>query len=353
MMRCHYITPLHTATPCLSYFIIVRISTRVEGEEEADQELDIFTPMTTDPGEEPNFVSILMREGVRRRGGVRAGSASSQMTSRHIVTSEPSREMQLRNHVVTTPCERMEVRLDLGEEAEESSVVLAVLTFTGTGILTVQPDFNWSGRPYRLEVGGREALEYSIIHTSTDMDQDTMIKEAMLQNEVYARHNQLQQAEVGDNFEMPPAGMFRLHLRGEIVSAEGFEFSCLYLTWVLELPPGWTAAEDTALQGVTQRCHTRGDSRGEDVAHFSLPLEADLFFCINSLDEDKEVLPRWPQLLVEVVSVDHWARYRVEGYGHTVLPSHPGHHNIQVTHRYRGGGLQQNWNFRLIPGGQL
>ena len=71
MMGCHYITPLHTATPCLSYFIIVRISTRVEGEEEADQELDIFTPVTSNPAEEPNTVALLMREGVRRRGVTR------------------------------------------------------------------------------------------------------------------------------------------------------------------------------------------------------------------------------------------------------------------------------------------
>ena len=83
----------------------------------------------------------------------------------------------------------------------------------------MKPDFNWSGIAYRLEVEGREVLEYLVEHASPDMDYDTMIKEAVLQNEVYARHNQLQQSEVGDNFEMPPAGMFRLHLAGEIVSA--------------------------------------------------------------------------------------------------------------------------------------
>ena len=66
------------------------------------------------------------------------------------------------------------------------------------------------------------------------------------------------------------------------------------------------------------------------MAHFSFPLEADLFFSINSLDTDKEVLPRWPQLLLEVVSVDSWSRYRVEGYGHTVLPYQPGHHHLTV-----------------------
>ena len=124
----------------------------MEGEDE-EEELDVFTQLTTDPGEEPNVVSLLMREGVRRRGVVRqAGSASfDQRISRNIVTSEPSREMQLRTHVVTSPMERMEVRVDLNPDGEEEHlVVLVSLTFTGN-VLTVQPDFSWSGRPYRSE----------------------------------------------------------------------------------------------------------------------------------------------------------------------------------------------------------
>ena len=198
----------------------LRISTKVEGENE-EEELDVFTQMTTDPGEEPNVVSLMMREGVRRRGVSRVSSASHEkMISRNIVTSEPSREVQLRNHVVTSPMETMEVRVDLNAEGgEEHLVVLATLTFTGNNVLTVQPDFNWSGRPYRLEVEGQEVLEYWLEHCSSHLDYESQLRETMVQNEVFARHNQLQQAEVGDNFEMPPAGMFRLHLAGEIVSA--------------------------------------------------------------------------------------------------------------------------------------
>ena len=305
----------------------------MEGEQEGE-ELDIFSPVTSDPHEEPNFVSILMREGVRRRGVTRAGSGSSGhvVTRGNIVTTEPTREMQLRNHVVTTPLETMQVLVDINTEEgsdTEQSVVLCTLTYSG-GVLTVQPDFNWSARPYRLEVEGREVLEYSVEHISMDQDYDCMIKEAMLQNEVYARYNQLQQAEVGDNFEMPPAGMFRLHLNAEIVSAKQFEFDCLYVNYLIDLPPGWTAGEDAVLQGATQKCFTAADLRGDDVAHFSCPVETDLFFSINTLDVDREVLPRWPQLLIEVVSVDTWSRYRVEGYGHTVIPSHPGHHHINI-----------------------
>ena len=86
--------------------MFLRISTKVEGEE-GEEELDIFSPMTTNPNEEPNIVSILMREGVRRRGVTRPSSASSPPPTRNIVTTEPTREMQLKNHVVTTPIETM------------------------------------------------------------------------------------------------------------------------------------------------------------------------------------------------------------------------------------------------------
>ena len=281
----------------------------MEGEQEEDGELDIFTPVTSNPNEEPNHVSILMREGVRRRGVTRAGSASSShVNTRNIVTTEHvSRDLQLRNHVVTTPVETMEIRVDINtaDDGEEQSVVLCVLTLAGD-VLSVKPDFSWSARPYRLEMEGRQVLEYTLEHCSPDMDYDTQIKEAMLQNEVYARHNQLQQAEVGDNFEMPPAGMFRLHLCGEIFSAGRFEYDCLYVSYVLDLPPGWTAGENTVLQGVTQKCYTNEN----DVSYFSFPVEADLFFSINTLDINKEIFPRWPQLLLEVVSVDYWSRYR-------------------------------------------
>ena len=53
-------------------------------------------------------------------------------------------------------------------------------------------------------------------------------------------------------------------------------------------------------------------------------------FSINQLDANKELIPKWPQLLVEVVSVDYWSRYRIEGYGHTALPTDPGYHTLHI-----------------------
>ena len=49
---------------------------------------------------------------------------------------------------------------------------------------------------YRLEVEGQEVLEYWVDHCSSDLDYESQLRETMVQNEVFARHNQLQQAEV-------------------------------------------------------------------------------------------------------------------------------------------------------------
>ena len=87
------------------------------------------------------------------------------------------------------------------------------LEYSGNNVVTIQPDFSWSGRPYRsvltitiiisisiiidrrLEVEGQPMLdmEYWVEHSSSKVDYKTQLKE-----------------------------MFRLHLAGEIVSTEMF-----------------------------------------------------------------------------------------------------------------------------------
>jgi len=268
-----------------------KISTKVEGEE-GDAEIDVFSPLTTNPREEPNQVSMMMREGVRRRGVTRAGSAPPpEPPSRNLVTEEPSREQQLRTRVITTPIETMEVRFDLGtgsrdeegstEEKDSKLVTLCTLTYSGNRLLTIHPDFCWSGRPYRLEVEGHEGLQYWLEHCSSQGD--SLQREPKLVGEVYARQSQIHQAEVGEDFEMPPPGMFRLHLAAEIVKAAGFEYDNLAVNYLVALPPGWEAGEGSDLVGSTQHCYTGANEKGEDVAHFSLPITADLFFNINQV----------------------------------------------------------------------
>ena len=193
-----------------------------------------------------------------------------------------------------------EVRFDIGQQSsdeENQSVVLCVVKYGGNGVLEMVPDFTWSHRPYRLEVeGSREVHEYWLEHASPAISYDQQLRETLMLNEVYTRHSQIQLAEVGDDFEMPPAGMFRLHVAGEIVSAADYEYRDLVVNFLLDLPPGWAAGPDSQLSGLTQKCTAVADETGRDVAHFSFPFEADLFFNINQLDADRDILPGWPQV---------------------------------------------------------
>ena len=91
----------------------------------------------------------------------------------------------------------------------------------------------------------------------------------------------------------------------------------LAVNYLVALPPGWEAGEGSDLVGSTQHCYTGGslasqkrqdnnvsieyiantlgqqtdyllintgaNEKGDDVAHFSLPITADLFFNINQV----------------------------------------------------------------------
>ena len=85
-----------------------KIFTRVEGEaDEEDNEAE--ENVTTNPEEEPSFLSLMMREGMRRRGAAMrpVSSAPASIPTRNIVTHEPTRELQLKNHIISTPIQTM------------------------------------------------------------------------------------------------------------------------------------------------------------------------------------------------------------------------------------------------------
>lgn len=65
------------------------------------------------------------------------------------------------------------------------------------------------------------------------------------------------------------------------------------------------------------------------MAHFSYPFTFEASFLHE--DESAEALPAWPVLYCEVLSLDFWQRYRVEGYGAVVLPATPGSHTLTLS----------------------
>ncbi|MEE6468934.1 hypothetical protein FKM82_008430 [Ascaphus truei] len=86
----------------------------------------------------------------------------------------------------------------------------------------------------------------------------------------------------------------------------------------------WSSPAFQELSGVTQSCKTKTHGR-ESVAYFCYPFSFEVFL---SEEVESEDVPQWPVLYFEVLSLDFWQRYRVEGYGSVVLPETPGMHTI-------------------------
>lgn len=113
---------------------------------------------------------------------------------------------------------------------------------------------------YCSQVGHNQVLEYWIEHASTNIEHDDELRESLMLNEVYSRHAQLRQNEVGNLFEMPTRRTFRMVVNGEIVSAKNFcEASKFFIHYFIDIPTGWTSRNlDDDQNGMTQTCTTSG-----------------------------------------------------------------------------------------------
>lgn len=54
--------------------------------------------------------------------------------------------------------------------------------------------------------------------------------------QLYSRHSQYLSSLVGSEFELPPLGVLRLILHGQIVSARNFEYDDLFVRYVINVP---------------------------------------------------------------------------------------------------------------------
>ncbi|PIK53819.1 Meckel syndrome type 1 protein [Apostichopus japonicus] len=159
-----------------------------------------------------------------------------------------------------------------------------------------------------------------------------------------------------------PANMLRLLVLGEIVSVKNFEYDNLYVHYFVELPKVsiymmfYILFKQSGLQTdpkrwrVTQTCKTKEINR-ENVAYLSHPFEVEMFYKPDEVEENEERLPQWPQVFVEVLSIDSWQRYRTEGYGYITIPSTPGTHHLDIqTWRPLGRSSYENLERFFIGG---
>ncbi|OWK15061.1 hypothetical protein Celaphus_00000617, partial [Cervus elaphus hippelaphus] len=247
-----------------------------------------------------------------------------------VVTWEPSEEFIRNNHVINTPLQTMYIMADLGPYGKlgykKHEHVLCTLKVDSNGVITVKPDFTGSKGPYRIETEGekQELWKYTIDNVSALAQPEEEEREQRVFKDLYGRHKEYLNSLVGTDFEMTVPGALRLFVNGE-----GYEYDNLYVHFFVELPTSnWSSPAFQQLSGITQTCATK--SWGMDnVAYFSYPFTFEASF----LHEDESVgaLPEWPVLYCEVLSLDFWQRYRVEGYGAVVLPATPGSHTLTVS----------------------
>nr|XP_055188267.1 tectonic-like complex member MKS1 isoform X2 [Nyctereutes procyonoides] len=289
--------------------------------------------MTTAAREVPSFLVERMAN-VRRRRQDRRGMEGGILKSR-IVTWEPSEEFVRNNHVINTPLQTMYIMADLGPYGKlgykKYEHVLCTLKVDSNGVITVKPDFTGLKGPYRIETEGekQEVWKYTVDNASSLAQPEEEEREQRVFKDLYGRHKEYLSSLVGTDFEMTAPGALRLFVNGEVVSAQGYEYDNLYVHFFVELPTtNWSSPAFQQLSGITQTCATKSLGM-EKVAYFSYPFTFEASFLHE--DESTDALPEWPVLYCEVLSLDFWQRYRVEGYGAMVLPATPGSHTLTVS----------------------
>ncbi|XP_046899099.1 Meckel syndrome type 1 protein isoform X1 [Hypomesus transpacificus] len=279
-------------------------------------------------GSRPTFLAERMANVRHRRQDRRP--VDSSISKSKMITWEPSEEFVKTSHVVNTPFQTMHIMADLGPPgklAQESECLLCTIRADSNGVVTIKPDFNKGKEPYRVEAGEerREVWRLTLENVSSDINTEEKEREQRMYTDLYTRHRDYLNSLVGQDFEMPPPGILRLLVNGEIVSAQGFEYDDLYIHYFIELPNNWSSLPQQSLSGVTQTCRTRTVGK-DDVAYFSFPFSFEAFY--RKEDESEESLPQWPVMYFKVLSLDFWQRYRTEGYGYLVVPATPGKHNL-------------------------
>uniref|UniRef100_A0A8B9VFQ8 MKS transition zone complex subunit 1 n=1 Tax=Anas zonorhyncha TaxID=75864 RepID=A0A8B9VFQ8_9AVES len=269
--------------------------------------------VTDSDHEVPSYLAERMAN-VRRRRQDRKPIEANSLKSK-IITWEPSEEFIKNNHVINTPVQTMYVMGDLGPYGKlgqrEYERVLCTIKVDGSGVITVKPDFTGTKGAYWIELDRqkRELWKYTIENASIQVQQEEEEREQRVFRDLYSRHKEYLSGLVGSEFEMTLPGALRLFVNGEVVSAQGYEYDNLYVHFFLELPD----REYSCFQPY----------------HNDLRNKACLSYC-NLLLFLADCLPQWPVLYFEVLSLDFWQRYRVEGYGSLVLPASPGLHILTI-----------------------
>uniref|UniRef100_A0A8C2ZST9 MKS transition zone complex subunit 1 n=1 Tax=Cyclopterus lumpus TaxID=8103 RepID=A0A8C2ZST9_CYCLU len=273
----------------------------------------------------PTFLAERMASVRHRRQDRRTMDCSVPKSK--IVNWEPTAEFVKSSHVVNNAMQTMHIMGDLAPPGrlgqKENEYLLVTIKTDGSGTVIVKPDFNKGKEPYRIVTTGekRDVWRLTVENVCTTMQPEEKEREQNMYKDLYVRHKEYLNSLVGQDFEMPPIGILRYMMNGEIVSAKGFEYDNLYIHFFMELPNNWSSLPFQSLSGVTQTCRTKTLGK-ESVAFFSYPFSFEAFYM--SEKESEESIPQWPVIYFKVLSLDSWQRFRTEGYGYLLFPAMPG-----------------------------
>uniref|UniRef100_A0A8C3G3F8 MKS transition zone complex subunit 1 n=1 Tax=Cyclopterus lumpus TaxID=8103 RepID=A0A8C3G3F8_CYCLU len=271
----------------------------------------------------PTFLAERMASVRHRRQDRRTMDCSVPKSK--IVNWEPTAEFVKSSHVVNNAMQTMHIMGDLAPPGrlgqKENEYLLVTIKTDGSGTVIVKPDFNKGKEPYRIVTTGekRDVWRLTVENVCTTMQPEEKEREQNMYKDLYVRHKEYLNSLVGQDFEMPPIGILRYMMNGEIVSAKGFEYDNLYIHFFMELPNSNLPFQ--SLSGVTQTCRTKTLGK-ESVAFFSYPFSFEAFYM--SEKESEESIPQWPVIYFKVLSLDSWQRFRTEGYGYLLFPAMPG-----------------------------
>ncbi|XP_037323582.2 Meckel syndrome type 1 protein isoform X2 [Pungitius pungitius] len=283
----------------------------------------------------PTFLAERMASVRHRRQDRRTMDGSVPKSK--IVNWEPTAEFVKSSHVVNNAMQTMHIMGDLAPAGrmgqKENEYLLVTIKTDCNGTVIVKPDFNNDKEPYRIVTAGdkREVWRLTVKNMCTTMQPEEKEREQNVYKDLYVRHKEYLNSLVGQDFEMPPVGILRYMMNGEIVSAKGFEYDNLYIHFFMELPNNWSSLPFQTLSGVTQTCRTKTLGK-ENVAFFSYPFSFEAFYM--SEKESEESIPQWPVIYFKVLSLDSWQRFRTEGYGYLLFPATPGKQTI-TCHTWR------------------
>ena len=129
-----------------------------------------------------------------------------------------------------------------------------------------------------------------------------------------------------------------LHVIGEILGAQGYEFPSLFCKFAFEVGGNFRL-----LQGLSAgQTHCDEPPEGE-MANLSHPI--DVHYAVKGIDG-------WPRLRLEVYGVDQYGRIEIAGYGTCMVPTTSGTHELKCsTWRPCGSMREQLWSAcsRLQP----